>query len=526
MTKKSLLTIVPILVGVGAVLGACKKAPPAPMYEAIPVARRNIVVSASAAGTIQPITTVHVKSKASGEITDVNVQVGDQVKRGDLLVKVDPRTPQNNLDQAQANLDLAKAQVTNSKAQLDRSEQLHQAQAISDQDYETARVNYANAKAQLVQATTQLENAKIAFQDTQVRAPSDGTILTRTVDPGTVIQSAVNNVSGGTDLLTMANLDTVQVEALVDETDVGKISSGLPVTITVDAYPNRPFNGQVLKIEPMATTSQNVTMFPVLVRIANPGHLLKPGMNAEVDVHVGQRDSVLAVPNAALRTQADVMSAASVLGLSTDQVQQQLAAQRDSLQKLASNDQNGGGRASLGGTTASDSAKANANTITTPDGRTIQIPEGVTKAQAQEVVDFMGKLRNGGFQNMSDADRAKFQQLRPIMQKLFQGMGRGGRGGGFGRPGGGNAQADNSYQFGGTYIVFTLENGQPHAVQIQTGLTDLDYAEVKSGLKDDDTVLILPSAGLLQSQQEFQQRVSNRSGLPGVQKKSNSSGGK
>ena len=94
----------------------------------------------------------------------------------------------------------------------------------------------------------------------------------------------------------------------------------------MDAYPNRPFQGEVLKIEPLAEVQQNVTMFPVLVRIDNREGLLRPGMNAEVEIHVGRRDSVLAVPNAALRTQRDVESAAGVLGLNMEQVNAQLAA--------------------------------------------------------------------------------------------------------------------------------------------------------------------------------------------------------
>ena len=100
----------------------------------------------------------------------------------------------------------------------------------------------------------------------------------------------------------------------MDETDIGKIQPGQRATVTVDAYPNRPFSGTVLKIEPQAQTKQNVTMFPVLVRIDNKQGLLRPGMNSEVEIHVGRRDSVLAVPNAALRTQQDVGSAAAGAG--------------------------------------------------------------------------------------------------------------------------------------------------------------------------------------------------------------------
>src|SRR5260221_12300748 len=112
----------------------------------------------------------------------------------------------------------------------------------------------------------------------------------------------------------MGTLDTVHIRALVDETDIGKVSSGLLTTITVDAYPKRPFEGTVLKVEPQATVQQNVTMFNVLVRIPNPNHLLKPGMNTEVEIHVGRRDNVLAVADAPPRTQRDVAWAARALG--------------------------------------------------------------------------------------------------------------------------------------------------------------------------------------------------------------------
>jgi HlyD family secretion protein len=127
-------------------------------------------------------------------------------------------------------------------------------------------------------------------------------------------------------ILKIANLDTVQVSALVDETDVGAVQPGMAVTITVDAYPNRTFNGRVLKIEPQAQVTQNVTMFPVQVNILNPEHLLKPGMNTEVQIHIGERQNVLAVPNAALRTPRDIASAARVLGLDSLTVQRQVAA--------------------------------------------------------------------------------------------------------------------------------------------------------------------------------------------------------
>src|SRR6059036_4313620 len=243
------------------------------------------------------------------------VQTADEVRKGQLLAKIDPRIPRDNLTQAQANLDKARAQLDNATAQLKRSEALYHSNAIPETDYEAAKLAYATAQAAVVTAEANLQTAKDAMEDTQVRAPITGTVLELDAVLGTVISSPTNDVGGGTVILKIANLDTVQVSALVDETDVGTVQSGLPVTITVDAFPSRTFDGSVLKIEPQAQVTQNVTMYPVEVNIPNAGHVLKPGMNTEVEIHIGQRQGVLAVPNAALRTPRDVASAASVLGL-------------------------------------------------------------------------------------------------------------------------------------------------------------------------------------------------------------------
>jgi HlyD family secretion protein len=492
-----------------AVVWGCKDAPPPPMYQAVPVETRDIVVSASAAGAVEPITTVEVKSKASGEIRAVNVETGDAVRTGQLLVQVDPRVPHNALVQAQANLEVAKAQLANAQSQLRRSEELYKTQSITEQEYETAKLSAANANAQLVGAQRSLEDAKIAFEDTDVRAPSNGIVIARSVEVGTVISSATSNVGGGTVLLQMANLDTVQVRSLVDETDIGKIQPGMPVTITVDAYPNRPFDGSVLKVEPLATTQQNVTMFPVLVRIANPQGLLKPGMNADVEVHVGNRQGVLAVPNAALRTRSDVYSAGGVLGLSEETVNAQLAA-------ASENTNREGGQASLGGTTAGDSTPP--GVYRTRDGREIKLPEGVTTQQLDAI---FAKMRNGGPSALSDEDRAVFEKVRGLMGGSRSGTGGFQRGGAEGGQRQGGSRNANSALFGGQYIVFVMRDGKPTAVQIQTGLTDLDYSEVRSGLTAQDTVLILPSASLLAQQQEQRNRMNRMTGggaVPGMQR--------
>jgi len=308
-----------------ALLAACGQHTQTTLYEKVAVTRTTIVVSASAAGVIEPVRTVEVKSKASGEIMQLNAETGDNVAAGKLLAIVDPRQPRNALAQAEADVEVARAQLEINKSKLGRADALFKSHAITEVEYEDARLAYVSANAQVVRAQTDLEIARDQMDDTRIVAPVEGTIIAKYVEPGTVISSPTRDVGGGTLLLTMANLDTVQIRTRVDETDIGKVRPGMPATITVAAYPNRPFSGHVLKIEPQATVEQNVTMFPALVRIANPGHLLMPGMNAEVEIHIGRREDVLAVPYAALRTRRDVASAARVLGLDPGSVAEELA---------------------------------------------------------------------------------------------------------------------------------------------------------------------------------------------------------
>jgi HlyD family secretion protein len=307
----------------------------------------------------------------------------------------------------------------------------------------------------------------------------------------------------------MADLTLVQVRTLVDETDIGKIQPGLRSTVTVDAYPNQPFQGEVLKIEPQAETAQNVTMFPVLVRIENRGGLLKPGMNADVEIHVGQRDSVLAVPNASLRTQRDVASAGQVLAMAPDQLQELLReadAVRDSAQRqrLAQQRPDSAARPPVAPASAPPGGSGG-NTMTTPDGRTVQLPEGVTESEVRALFQ---KRFSGG--QLTTEEQGT---LRRVMQAMGGGRRQGAAGAGVRRPTG---QSD--YQFGGNYIVFVRRGGSIRPVHVRTGLTDLDYSEIVWGLEPTDSVIVLPSASLVQSQEEFRNRMSRfgNQGVPGM----------
>jgi HlyD family secretion protein len=410
--------------------GACGGEPAEAGLSLVTVTRRDIVVSASAAGVVEPVMTVEVKSKASGEIVEVLVEEGEAVRAGQLLVRVDPRIPLNAVVQAEADSAVALAELENAEAQLRRAETLWESQAITELEYENAKLARASGYARLVSARRALEDARIAYEETEVRAASAGVILGRNVEVGSVIASASRDVSGGAVLLRMASLDTVQVRALVDETDIGMIRDGMPVTITVEAFPNRPFSGAVLRIGAEAVVQQNVTMFPVLIRIANREGLLRPGMNAEVEVRIGEVRGGLAVPNSALRTREDLLPAVMALGLTVEDVEAQLGE------------------------------------------RLVRIADDGFEAR-----------EGGDVRQAAERDQGRSHERAAAL-------------------------------FGGSYVAFALRNGAPRAVAVETGLTDFDYTAVVSGLEEGDTLVVLPTSGLIEELQRREEWVRERVGGP------------
>jgi len=400
----------------------------APLYDTAVVERRDIVVAVEAAGTLEPVATIEIKSKASGEILAINAETGDVVAQGAELVRIDPRTARNRLSQSEADLEAARARLSIARAQQERAATLRDQGVLSKTDYETTALELATAQAQRVAAEVSVENARIALADTVIRAPAAGTIIEKQVEQGQVISSPTQDVGGGTLLLRMADLAHVQVRVLVDETDIGKIRPGMSSSVRVSAYPNQPFQGEVLKLEPQAVVEQNVTLFGVLVSIDNREGLLKPGMNSEVTITVARAEAVLALPVAALRTNRDLPTTAQILGTDEAGLRDQLAAAGE----------------------AADAARPREGAARPRDGST-----------------------------------------------------------GAARPGG--------YQFGSHFWVVVQRGAERVPVAVQTGLTDLDRAEIVAGLAEGDSVLLLPSAHLMETQQELQSFITRRiGGVPGI----------
>lgn len=463
-----------LLAALGALAACAEEESTAPLYESAAVQRGDISVMVGSAGIVEPLATVEVKSKASGEVLELLVETGDYVEAGALLVRIDPRTVRNRLAQSEAELKAAQSRRTISESQMRRAESLVAQGTLTETDYEQAALELANAEAQVVSAEVAVENARIAVDDTDIRAPVDGAVIEKPVEKGQVISSPTQDVGGGTLLMKMADLSAVQVRALIDETDIGKVSAGMPAKVTVAAYPNQPFDGEVVKIEPQAVVDQNVTMFAVIVSIRNSDGLLLPGMNAEVDVSIADRRDVLTLPVMALRTNRDLAPTAGILGLSVDALRAQLA--------------NGGDKAQT-------PAEARGEVLTL-GGRSIELPPDVA---ADDVRAAMRKRRAG------DALSAEEQAL---LRKVFRDGPR--------RDAARTPPTD--YRFGGEFwVVAQSPSGEQRAVNVRTGITDLDRVEIVTGLEEGDRVLLLPSAHLVETQERLQNFINRRVGtLPGM----------
>jgi len=282
----------------------------------VTVARGNLRVAVSATGVVEPEYVVEIKSKASGEVESVFVQEGEVVPKGKKLVKINPILEKRRVNQALSEVRMARARSAAAwskrkytAAQLARDRKLLKKGLVSGDAVATLAKEVAVhtgegmvANAQLSKATEALKEAQDRLTETQIIAPVAGTVLDREVQPGQMVASGTNSVSGGTTLLRIANLKQLFIRVKVDEADVAKLRRKQTATITADALPGKSFTGTVLRIAPRGTVESNVTVFEVVVAVDKQGStVLKPQMSANVDVVIEERLNVLLVPQRALR---------------------------------------------------------------------------------------------------------------------------------------------------------------------------------------------------------------------------------
>jgi HlyD family secretion protein len=288
-------------------------------YEEEDVSRGRVIFEVNSTGTVQPVLSVHIGTVVSGPIKELHVEFNQQVKKGELLARIDPLLYQALVQRDEAALIRDRADVERVKALLSqarneeqRATSLHAQNKdyVSETEMDQYRFNRLSLEAQLKvaeatvkQSIASLANSKANLDYTEIRSPVDGVVIDRKIDPG---QSLAAQFQTPELFIVAPDIKKeMYVIAAVDEADIGLIrqaqQAGHPAHFTVDAYPDDLFNGKITQIRMNSTTTQNVVTYPVVVSTPNPDKKLMPGMTANISFEISERTEVLRIPNAALR---------------------------------------------------------------------------------------------------------------------------------------------------------------------------------------------------------------------------------
>ena len=267
-------------------------------YRTENVGRGDIVASVTATGTLSAVTTVLVGSQVSGIISRLHADFNSPVKQGQLLAEIDPTPFQAAVEQHKADLLQKEVQMRNAEINLHRQQRLLADNLAPQADFDAAKAAYDEAVAEVRQSQATLDQAETNLRYTKIVSPIDGVVVARQFDVGQTVAASFQAPT----LFTIAqDLTKMQVQADVDQSDIGRVRVGQHTKFTVDAYPDKEFRGRISQIRLNATISQNVITYPVIIQVDNPEGKLRPQMAANVAIEVARVHNVLRVPSAALR---------------------------------------------------------------------------------------------------------------------------------------------------------------------------------------------------------------------------------
>ncbi len=505
----------------------------APVYRGAQVVRGPISASVSASGTLNPVVVVPVGSQVSGQVKEVLVDFNAEVRKGQLIARIDPETFEYRVRQSQADVEAARAQVLTAQANVSaaRAAVSRALVNLSEAERDVARKQFlvdrgfispaeidrakssvnanvedhkaARAQLEVTQAQTrsaesivkqreaQLAQARIDLERTAIRAPDDGIVIKKSVEPGQTVAASLQ----APELFIIArNLRDMQVDTSVDEAEIGKIRAGQRGSFTVDSFPGRSFSGEVVQVRKAAQTVQNVVTYTVVVSAANADLSLVPGMTANVRIVTDQRDNVLKVPNAALRFRPANFQ-------ETQPVSSQAAPATGITGATSPTGPTGatGATAARPGTTASavgGAASANGATAGGPGAALRQFRErlerelALNEAQRQQLDAIYAGMREKfiAVRQAPEAERARLSErnraelreriseiLTPEQRVRYLEI---------------VAEAGSRQSARGRVFVLD-ESGKPRAVQVRTGLTDGSFTEVSAeSIREGDTVVI------------------------------------
>lgn len=255
----------------------------------------NVVITST--GSLEAVGTVEVGTQISGTISEIRVDFNTRVKQGDTLAVLDTRNLRASIYELSANYQKAKIQVEQSQREFNRSQELFENNLISESEYESARDAYELAQTSLEISQAQLYRAQINYEDAYIKAPISGVVISKNVDEGQTVAASFNTPT----LFTIAeDLTKMEIQAYVDEADIGQVKQGQEVIFDVDAYPDLEFSGEVSQIRLQPEIVSNVVNYIVIIEVDNPDLKLMPGMTANITINIDSRKDVLIVPNTAL----------------------------------------------------------------------------------------------------------------------------------------------------------------------------------------------------------------------------------
>ncbi len=478
----------------------------APKYKLAKAEAGPLTAAVSATGTLNPVVSVQVGSQVSGQIKEILVDFNSPVKSGQLIARLDPETYEHRVRQAQADVDAARAgqgvqqaevsraraNLSNAQRDYERKKTLVEKNFISPAERDTAQNTLDAARAALASAEAQVKNgeavvrqreaqlaaARVDLERTSIKAPVDGIVVKRSIEPGQTVAASLQ----APELFVIAkNLTDMQVETSIDEADVGRVRLGQKASFTVDAFAGRHFEGEVRQVRKAATVVSNVVTYTVVISAANPDLTLLPGMTANVRIITAQKDKVLKVPNAALRFRPAGAADEKKTGAAVAPAPTPAATT------------SAGGGAGSGGL-AQQRERLVAELKLDAD----------QKAKLEAIYDGM-RDRFRAARDLPEAEKSKAQErnrseirektaamLNPEQRMRYDELAS-------------EAQTARAGGGGGTGRIWILgEDGRPKAVEVRLGLTDGSMTEILSGdIKEGQEVI----AG--------QQAATKASGMPG-----------
>ncbi len=297
MKKKIILiSSAVVIIAIAAFIFIKSKDTPEYNFRTTEIKSGNIDLTVTATGQLSAVTTVDVGTQVSGTIVKLNADFNSKIRKGEIIAVLDTTTLYANVEDAEANLNHIDAQIIAAKSNYQTEQALYNRKLDSQTNYDLALSNYKSLIAQKQQAAADLQKAKINLRYATIKAPINGIVISRNVDVGQTVAASL----AAPTLFSIANdLKSMQVQADVDEADIGKVKVGQDVSFTVDAYPNKTFDGVVSQVRLAPQEIQNVVNYTVIINVDNDKLLLMPGMTATVSINISHQDSVLEVPDIA-----------------------------------------------------------------------------------------------------------------------------------------------------------------------------------------------------------------------------------